>query len=90
MTVPLHAVSLGEVQDLQSAVLLRQDCERQMRAALSSSPTPGLVLTHAERWRIRHCIAQLTRALDAEDIALHQISRHRAASHTPNRKETAA
>lgn len=90
MTTPLPAVEDPGMGDLQSAVLRRQDCERQMRAALSSSPAPGIVLTHAERWRIRHCIAQLTRALDAEDIALHQISRHRAASHTPNRKETAA
>ncbi|MFT9385560.1 hypothetical protein [Acetobacter sp.] len=72
----------GQQQDLRSAVLHRQECERQLRAALATSSTPGLVLTHAERSRIRHCMQFLARALDVEDATLNQISQRHAASIT--------
>ncbi|GAN95462.1 hypothetical protein Geu3261_0025_018 [Komagataeibacter europaeus NBRC 3261] len=90
MTLPLPTINPSEARDLQTAVLRRQECERQLRLALCTNPAPGIVLTHAERWRIRQCIALLTHAMDAEDIVTHQIGCHRVASHVPNKKDAAA
>ncbi|GCE83031.1 hypothetical protein [Komagataeibacter diospyri] len=90
MTIPLPTIAPSEARDLQTAVLRRQECERQLRLVLCTNPAPGIVLTHAERWRIRQCIVLLTRAMDAEDIITHQIGCHRVASHVPNDKEAAA
>ncbi|WP_019091288.1 hypothetical protein [Komagataeibacter europaeus] len=90
MTLPLPTLAASEARDLQTAVLRRQECERQLRLALCTNPAPGIVLTHAQRWRIRQCMALLQRAMDAEDIVTHQIGCHRVASHVPNDKEAAA
>ncbi|GBQ39049.1 hypothetical protein [Komagataeibacter europaeus] len=90
MTIPLPEIAASEARDLQTAVLRRQECERQLRLALCTNPAPGIVLTHAERWRIRQCMALLTRAMDAEDIITQQIGCHRVASHVPNKKDAAA
>lgn len=90
MTLPLPTINPSEARDLQTAVLRRQECERQLRLALCTNPAPGIVLTHAERWRIRDCMVLLTRAMDAEEIITQQIGCHRVASHVPNKKDTAA
>ncbi|MFT9374761.1 hypothetical protein [Komagataeibacter saccharivorans] len=90
MTVPLPTIAPSEACDLQTAVLHRQECERQLRLSLCTNPAPGIVLTHAERWRIRNCMMLLARAMDAEDTITHQIGCHRVASHVPNDKEAAA
>lgn len=90
MTLPLHMIAASEARDLQTAVLRRQECERQLRLALCTNPAPGIVLTHAERWRIRDCMTLLARAMDAEETITHQIGCHRVASHVPNDKEAAA
>ncbi len=90
MTLPLPTIAPSEARDLQTAVLRRQECERQLRLALCTHPAPGIVLTHAERWRIRQCMALLARAMDAEDIITHQIGCHRVATYVPNKKDAAA
>ena len=90
MTISLPTTEEPGMGDLQTAVLRRQECERQLRLALCTNPAPGIVLTHAERWRIRDCMVLLTRAMDAEEIITQQIGCHRVASHVPNKKDAAA
>lgn len=90
MTFSFPMTEEPSMGDLQTAVLRRQECERQLRLSLCTNAAPGIVLTHAERWRIRNCMTLLARAMDAEDTITHQIGCHRVASHVPNDKEAAA